>query len=236
MRGVRVTLTTWGILGALDAEIALIREQMTIESEEARFGTTFYRGTVHNQRIILACCGVGKVNAAVCAAYLLGTLGADCIINVGIAGAMRSGLHMLDVVISQEVGFHDQDAVMLKYYPATEFFPADPRLIDLCQRACSAIPRLSNRYYLGRIVSGDQFVSESTVKQSINARYAPACVEMEGAAIGHTAFMYQKPYLVIRTMSDAADDDADETYDNFIGDAAKTSAEIILKMLSLAHP
>ncbi len=226
---------TWGILGALDAEIALIREQMTIESEEARFGTTFYRGTVHGQSIVLVCCGVGKVNAAVCAAYVLGTLGADCIINVGIAGAMAHGLHMLDVVISTEVGFHDQDAVMLKYYPATAFFPADSALAALCERACAAIPRLRGKYHHGRIVSGDQFVSESAVKQSINERYAPACVEMEGAAIGHAAFMYEKPYLVIRTMSDAADDDADETYDNFIDDAAKTSAEIILTMLSLAE-
>lgn len=226
---------TWGILGALDAEIALIRDQMTIESEEARFGTTFYCGTVHGQSIVLACCGVGKVNAAVCAAYVLGTSGADCIINVGIAGAMAHGLHILDVVISTEVGFHDQDAVMLKYYPATAFFPADATLADLCDRACHEIPRLDGKYRHGRIVSGDQFVSESAVKQSINERYAPACVEMEGAAIGHAAFMYEKPYLVIRTMSDAADDAADESYDNFIDDAAQTSAEIILKMLALAE-
>lgn len=226
---------TWGILGALDAETALIRDQMTIESEESRFGTTFYRGTVHGQSIVLACCGVGKVNAAVCAAYVLGTLGADCIINVGIAGAMAHGLHILDVVISTEVGFHDQDTVMLKYYPATAFFPADADLAALCERACRDIPRLHGKYRHGRIVSGDQFVSESAVKQSINERYAPACVEMEGAAIGHAAFMYEKPYLVIRTMSDAADDAADESYDNFIDDAAQTSAEIILKMLSLAE-
>lgn len=224
----------WGILGALDAEIALIREHMTITNKTEKFGTVFYEGTVHNKQIVLACCGVGKVNAAVCAAYVLGTCGADCIINVGIAGAMKPGLHILDVVISEEVGFHDQDAVMLDYYPKTAFFPADPHLAALCDRACAAIPRLSGSYFHGRIVSGDQFVSESSVKQSINKRYAPACVEMEGAAIGHTAYMYEKPYLVIRTMSDAADDNADETYDNFIDDAAKTSAEIILQMLALA--
>lgn len=225
----------WGILGALDAEIALIREQMTIASEENRFGTTFYKGTLHDKEIVLACCGVGKVNAAVCAAYILGQYQAGCIINVGIAGAMKPGLHILDVVISEEVGFHDQDPVMLKYYPKTAFFPADAALAELCDRACASIPRLSGKYIHGRIVSGDQFVSESAVKQSINDRYTPACVEMEGAAIGHAAFMYEKPYLVIRTMSDAADDDADETYDNFIDEAAKTSAEIILQMLALAE-
>ncbi|MDO5547712.1 MAG: 5'-methylthioadenosine/adenosylhomocysteine nucleosidase [Eubacteriales bacterium] len=225
----------WGILGALDAEIALIREQMTIERQEDRFGTTFYFGTVHGKSIVLACCGVGKVNAAVCAAYVLGTGGADCVINVGIAGAMKAGLHMLDVVISEEAGFHDQDSVMLNYYPHRAFFPADAQLAALCDRACAQIPRLDGKYIHGRIVSGDQFVSETTAKHSINERYAPACVEMEGAAIAHAAFMYEKPYLVIRTMSDAADDDADETYDNFIDEAAKTSAEIILHMLALAE-
>lgn len=225
----------WGILGALDAEIALIREQMEITKQEDRFGTTFYFGTVHGKSVVLACCGVGKVNAAVCAAYVLGTCGADCVVNVGIAGAMKPGLHMLDVVISEEVGFHDQDTVMLDYYPKRAFFQADPALAALCDRACSEIPRLTGKYLHGRIASGDQFVSETAVKQSINDRYAPACVEMEGAAVGHAAFMYEKPFLVIRTMSDAADDDADETYDNFIDEAAKTSAEIILHMLALAE-
>lgn len=225
----------WGILGALDAEIALIREQMEIEKQEDRFGTTFYFGTVHGKSVVLACCGVGKVNAAVCAAYVLGTCGADCVVNVGIAGAMKPGLHMLDVVISEEVGFHDQDTVMLNYYPKRAFFQADSALAALCDRACAEIPRLSGKYLHGRIASGDQFVSETAVKQSINERYAPACVEMEGAAVGHAAFMYEKPFLVIRTMSDAADDDADETYDNFIDEAAKTSAEIILHMLALAE-
>ena len=225
----------WGILGALDAEIALIREQMEIEKQEDRFGTTFYFGTVHGKSVVLACCGVGKVNAAVCAAYVLGTCGADCVVNVGIAGAMKPGLHMLDVVISEEVGFHDQDTVMLNYYPKRAFFQADSALAALCDRACAEIPRLSGKYLHGRIASGDQFVSETAVKQSINERYASACVEMEGAAVGHAAFMYEKPFLVIRTMSDAADDDADETYDNFIDEAAKTSAEIILHMLALAE-
>ena len=93
---------------------------------------------------------------------------------------------------------------------------------------------MAGRYRTGRIVSGDVFVNDAAVKQSIRDRYEPDCVEMEGAAIGHAAFMYEKPYLVIRTMSDAADDNADETYDDFIGEAARTSATIILKMLDLA--
>lgn len=224
----------WGILGALDAEVDLIRREMTVSHETPLFGTTYYEGTVHGQEIVLVCCGVGKVNAAICAAAAVERFGADCIVNVGIAGAMGHGLNILDVVISREVGFHDQDTVMLKYYPQRAFFAADESLISLCERACAAIPEMTNRYRVGRIVSGDVFVNDAAVKQSIRDRYTPDCVEMEGAAIGHAAFMYEKPYLVIRTMSDAADDNADETYDDFIGEAAHTSASIILKMLDLA--
>lgn len=225
----------WGILGALDAEIELIRREMMITAETALFGTVYYEGTAHGQEIVLVCCGVGKVNAAICAAAAMEKFGADCIVNVGIAGAMEHGLRILDVVISSEVGFHDQDAVMLKYYPKRAFFPADQALADLCDRACAALPEMAGRYRHGRIVSGDRFVSDAQTRQSINERFAPACVEMEGAAIGHAAYMYEKPYLVIRTMSDAADDDADESYDNFITDAARTSATIILKMLDLSQ-
>lgn len=224
----------WGILGALDAEVDLIRSQMTIATETPLFGTTYYEGTIHGQEIVLVCCGVGKVNAAICAAAAIDKFGADCIVNVGIAGAMAHGLKILDVVISNEVGFHDQDAVMLKYYPKHAFFPADKQLAALCEQACAVIPEMAGRYRHGRIVSGDVFVNDAAVKKSIADRYAPACVEMEGAAIGHAAFMYEKPYLVIRTMSDAADDAADETYDDFIGEAARTSATIILKMLELS--
>lgn len=224
----------WGILGALDAEVDLICSQMTVTAETPLFGTTYYEGTVHGQEIVVACCGVGKVNAAICAAAAMHQFGADCIINIGIAGAMEHGLHVLDIVISSEVGFHDQDAVMLKYYPKHAFFPADAALITLCEQACRTIPDMAGRYRRGRIVSGDIFVQDAAVKASIAERYAPACVEMEGAAVGHAAFMYEKPYLVIRTMSDTADDDATETYDNFMQEAAHTSATIVLKMLELS--
>ena len=218
----------WGILGALDAEVDLIRNKMTITSETPLFGTVFYEGTVGREQIVLVCCGVGKVNAAVCAAAVMNQFEADCIINIGIAGAMAHGLKILDIVISDEVGFHDQDEVMLKYYPKRAFFPADSSLISLCERACQALPEMEHRWRRGRIVSGDVFVNDAAVKR---------CVPfVDGLlAIGHAAYMYRKPYLVIRTMSDAADDAADTSYDNFIDEAAHTSASIILKMLELSE-
>ena len=221
----------WGILGALDEEVALVRERMEIDRTTELLGTVFYEGTVGGARVVLVCCGVGKVNAAVCATTVIGRFGADCVVNVGIAGAMAHGLRVLDVVAAREVGFHDQDPTMLNYYPKKEFFETDPALLALCERACAA---LGQEVTVGRIMTGDVFVSDRETKERICARYAPQAVEMEGAAIGHASYMHGKPFLVIRTMSDAADDGAKNSYDDFMHRAAVQSAEIILKMLELA--
>ncbi len=224
----------WGILGSLDTDIQPVRNNMHITAETAILGTTFYEGVVCGQEIVLACCGVGKVNAAVRTAVAIQTFGADCILNIGIAGAMQPDLHMLDTVISSEVGFHDQDSVMLDYYPHRAFFPADAALAALCDRACAALPAPIGRIVHGRIVSGDQFVGETGQKAQIAARCSPACVEMEAAAIGQAAYSFDKPFLAVCTISDTADDDADATYDDFFAEAARRSADIVLQMLALS--
>ncbi len=223
----------WGILGALDTEVALICEKMQTERTESMFGTTFHVGTIAGQSVVVVCCGIGKVNAAACTTTMMQRFGADCIVNVGIAGAMAHGLQVLDVVAATEVGFHDQDAIMLKYYPSRAFFETDAALCKLCRDAYAALD-FARPLTEGRIVSGDVFVSDRTTRDCINNTYHPACVEMEGASIGHVSFMHEKPFLVIRTMSDTADDEAAQTYDDFMDRAAHQSARIILKMLDLA--
>ncbi|MBQ9693592.1 MAG: 5'-methylthioadenosine/adenosylhomocysteine nucleosidase [Kiritimatiellae bacterium] len=224
----------WGILGALDREIALLRNQMQVESEEACLGTTFLSGTLCGQRVVVACCGIGKVNAAACTTYLIYAKGCDIIVNVGIAGGVGKGLKTLDVVISRELCFHDQDPVMLKYFPARQFFEADASLRALCCSVCSTSSALTGSWREGRIATGDRFVADSATRDAIVAAVAPDCVEMEGAAIAHVATAAGKPFLVIRSMSDCADDDASTTYDNFLERAADQSAGIILGMLQHA--
>ena len=221
-----------GIIGALSEEVRLVREKMAVSSQQELLGTTFYMGHFENHEIVLVCCGVGKVNAAACAQTVIREFGAEAVINIGIAGAMAHGLRAMDVVISSEAAFHDQDAIMLKYYPQREFFEADPRLIALCKRACEE-SSLHGKAICGRVITGDVFVNDRETRDRLFSRYSPACTEMEGAAIAHVCYMNQVPFLIIRTMSDAADDEADESYDNFIEDAAQQSAGIVLKMLEL---
>lgn len=221
----------WGILGALDREVALLREKMIVTREVSAFGTTFLFGSISGCEAVVACCGIGKVNAASCATFLV-LNGCDCIINVGIAGAVGSGLSTLDVVISRELCFHDQDAVMLNYFPSRKFFQGDPELIARCEAACAQPGVLTGAYRVGRIATGDRFVADPVLKNAIVEACHPDCVEMEGAAIAHVAYAAGKPCLVIRTMSDCADDAAPATYDNFLERAADQSAHIILTMLA----
>lgn len=230
----KTNVTCWGILGALDREVALLREQMQVEATEQLLGTEFLSGTIYGQKVVVACCGIGKVNAAACATYLLFAKGCDAIINAGIAGGVAHGLHTLDVVISRELCFHDQDAVMLKYFPARQFFEADPTLRKCCAEVCAQPGLLTGKWREGRIATGDKFVADSATRDAIIAAVSPDCVEMEGAAIAHVAFAAGKPCLVIRTMSDCADDDATTTYDNFLERAADQSARIVLGMLKNA--
>lgn len=224
-------INCWGILGALDREVALLREQMQVQQTEEALGTTFLSGELCGRQVVVACCGIGKVNAAACAAYLLFVKGCDALVNVGIAGAVGQGLKTLDVVISRELCFHDQDAVMLKYFPARQFFMADEALRAACAAVCARPGMLAGAWREGRIATGDKFVADRAAREAIIAAVAPDCVEMEGAAIAHVAFAAGKPCLVIRTMSDCADDAAAVTYDDFLERAADQSARIILGML-----
>ena len=225
---------TYGIIGALEEEVALVREKMTDVAGRELYGRTFYTGRIGKKEIVLVCCGIGKVNAALFANAVIREFHADAVINVGIAGAVAPGIGVMDVVISTEAAFHDQSPIMEKYYPYKKFFEADPALARLCCRACGELP-LHGRYLCGRIVTGDVFVNDRAVKQDLIERFAPSCTEMEGAAIAHASYVNSTPFLIIRTMSDSADDNADTAYDNFIEAAARQSASIVLKMLELAE-
>lgn len=220
----------YGIIGALDEEVALVREKMTAVEEHTLYGRTFYTGSIGEKSIVLVCCGVGKVNAALFANAVIREFHAEAVINIGIAGAIGAGIGVMDVVLSTEAAFHDQDEVMVKYYPYCKSFRADPTLLALAQKACEGVT-LHGKVATGLIISGDQYVTDSAVKQSLRERFNPCCTEMEGAGIAHACYVNNTPFLIIRTMSDSADDEADNSYDNFIDAAAHQSAAIVLKML-----
>jgi len=217
----------YGIIGALEEEVRLLTAEMAVERTTEACGCKFFDGTLDGKAVTVVCCSVGKVNAAVCTALLIHQHGCGAIVNVGVAGAMGAGLRPLDVVLSNEVIVHDIDDLALKYYPFTRRFLPDQTLLAAAEAVCAGtIP-----YRVGRIATGDQFIAGGEPAERIRAVYAPDAVEMEGGAVAQASFMSGVPFLIVRTMSDSADSDANETYDNFLERAAARSAQIVRGML-----
>jgi len=226
----------WGIIAALDAELELILSATQTERSFEAYGVRFYVGKIAGQEVAAVCCSVGTINAAACASVLARELGAQAIINVGVAGSTTEELDILDVVLSSEVVFHDTDTdILVKYYPYKTSFPADADLISLAERSIAAIQDRTFSYKVGRVATGDLFVDSAEAKNDIIKRTSPLCVEMEGAAIGQIAQMSGIPFLVIRSLSDKSDGSAALSFESFLGKAAANSAAIVLGMIEMSE-
>lgn len=221
-------MSTIVIIGAMPSELADIRKILG-EGEIKRFsGFDFYINQYKNNTIINACCGIAKVNAALCTQAAIDNFHPDCIINTGIAGGMNTAVKVCDIVISTEVLPHDLDLHFLQDYPPyCGIFKSDDRLMDIAEKVCTDAGINSFR---GRIVSGEAFISSNEVKADIQKRFDPYAVDMESAAVGHCCFLNDMPYVSVRCISDNADDEGAVSFDEFEKIAAKRVAEIVLKM------
>ena len=173
---------TWGIIGAMPSEIALLETQMSGAKKEVVSGHNLSNRKKSAERML--CCAaakIGKVNAAMCAQTLALRYNVDCMVNTGVAGCTCDDLGVLDIVLSRDLVFHDFDwEIMEDYHPHTSKFPGDPSLIALAQRALEQMPERKFQYKLGRIATGDIFVEDEALRNSIIERVHPDCVEMEG--------------------------------------------------------
>lgn len=224
-----------GIIGAMDEEVAKLKEQMTDVTVTNRASMDFYRGNLNGREAVVVRSGIGKVNAAVCAQILIGEFGADAVINTGIAGSLDASIDIGDVVLSADVVHHDMDATGFGYEPGQVprmdvlGFEADSRLRILAKECCEKVnPDI--HVHIGRVASGDQFISNKEVKQGIIDKFHASCTEMEGVAIAQTAYLNQVPFLVIRAISDKADDSATMDYPAFEAQAIENSVKLMIEM------
>ena len=229
-----------GIIGAMDVEVKILKENLVSPTQTSAGGLTFVEGTLNGTSVVIVQSGVGKVNAALCAQRLILQMGVTHIINTGIAGAMGKGLGVLDFVVSTDALYHDMDATGFGY-KITEIpqmkvsdFPADKSMIEAAKKAFKEVPQAQGHNLVeGRIATGDQFISSKEIKAKISENCSPACVEMEGAAIAHACYINNTPFLIIRCMSDMADDTGENTYNFNEETAATLSAELVKKVVTL---
>lgn len=226
-----------GIIGAMSVELELLKSKLEENPAVTKAGgMTFTEGKINGISVVLVQSGVGKVNAALCAQRLILKFGCTHIINTGIAGAMASGLKVLDFVASTDAVYHDMDATGFGY-KKTEIpqmkcsdFPADGKMLEAARFAFKEFPA-EHKLVFGRIATGDQFISDKEKKSAIQETCSPACVEMEGAAVAHACWINEIPFVIIRCMSDMADDDGESIYSFNENEAASLSGSLVLSML-----
>lgn len=225
-----------GIIGAMDEEVAKVKESMNHVEIKTIAGMDFYKGIMGNRETVVVRSGIGKVNAAICSQILADQYHVTAIINTGIAGSLRNEINIGDVVLSTDALHHDMDARGFGYTPGqiprmdVLAFEADKHLLEVAKSCCErAVPEIG--VHIGRVVSGDQFISDKEKKQWIASTFSGYCTEMEGAAIAQAAYLNNIPFLIIRAISDKADDSAEMDYSEFEAAAIRHSVKLLTAMI-----
>lgn len=221
-----------GIIGAMDVEVEKLKADMQIARIVEKAQMEFCEGTLKGKPAVVVKSGIGKVNAAVCTQILADLFGVDAVINTGIAGSLNAGIDIGDVVISTDVLHHDMDAVQFGYplgqIPQMEVFSfrADEELAEKAKEVCEKVnPEI--KVFRGRVVSGDQFIADKSVKERIVENFQGYCTEMEGAAIAQASYLNGIPFVIVRAISDKADDSATMDYPVFEKKAVEHSVRLI---------
>lgn len=225
-----------GIIGAMDEEVAKIKEQLTDVCVETRAAMDFYMGNLEGKDVVVVRSGIGKVNAAMCTQILADIYKVEGVVNTGIAGSLKADINIGDIVLSSDAVQHDMDATSFGYAVGqiprvdTFAFKADGKLVQLARKCCARVnPDIHT--FVGRVVTGDQFVSDKDKKQWLTDTFAGYCTEMEGAAIAQACYLNSIPFLIVRAISDKADDSATVDYPTFEAKAIMHSVNLMTEMI-----
>lgn len=227
-----------GIIGAMDLEVEHLKGEMQISRIVDKAGMEFYTGTLKGVDVVIVRSGIGKVNSGLCAQILADVFQVTHIINTGVAGSLNAKLDIGDILISRDALYHDVDVRIFGYQlgevpqMGCREFKADKAMIEAAVSSCKEVnPDI--HVEVGRILSGDQFISDKAKKETLIADFQGDCTEMEGAAIAHSAYLNKIPFVIIRAISDKADDSAEMDYPTFEREAAKHSAKLVEHMITL---
>lgn len=224
-----------GVIGAMEEEIAFLKEKLEVVTTKMVAGLSYCVGKYGKNQVVLVKSGIGKVNAAICTQAMIDHFGVDYVINTGVAGAVSADLHIGDILISADAVQHDMDTTafgdpvgVIPRMPQS-YFQADKTLIELAQQAAAD----QNEYsvLVGRVASGDQFISTKEGKEKIRRNVKGDCAEMEGAAIAHTCYLNDIPFVIIRAISDDANEEAGMSFDEFCVMAAQRSSFLTEKII-----
>ena len=228
------------IIGAMPEEVEALVEKMENTETVDRGSRRFVRGTLAGRDVVITVSGVGKVNAASCTQQVIDLFEPEAVINTGVAGGLAEGLSLGDIVISEDAVQHDVDSTVFGYMPGqvpdmeVTAFPADEKLISAAVEAGQIAEReasFKGSVTRGRILSGDLFLTDEEKKAQLREVFHGACVEMEGAAIGQVAHVNMVPWVIVRCISDMADNPDVDAYYAFKMEAVRVSVIVVLSMM-----
>ena len=221
-----------GIMGAMPEEVDQLCSRLSGVTKESCAGVEYHLGTLGGKQVVVCCGGMGKANAASTVQVLCTKYNVDKLIFSGIAGNMTSKIGIGDVVVGREVVYHDAEPDMIcQSAPFLKEFACDPALVEAALAACA---KLGVKAIAGKIATGDQFVGDAATKKTIEEKCHPDCVEMEGAAVCQIAGRNGVPCVILRAMSDNADESGYEVLvvKNFsIAEYIATATAIVADMV-----
>lgn len=225
-----------GIIGAMEEEVAKLKTAMTEIEEKNKAGMSFLKGKLYGKDVVVVRSGIGKVNAAICTQILIDNYKISRVINTGVAGGLYSELNVGDIVISSDALYHDFDVTGFDYEAGviprmkTSTFTADKELALKAKEICERVnPDI--KCFIGRVVSGDQFISTNDKKEWLVKKFNGYCAEMEGCGIAHAAYLNNIPFVIIRAISDKADGGAKVDYSEFEMKAIEHTIKLMTKLI-----
>ena len=226
-----------GIIGAMEEEVNIIKGKLEEVKVRQIAGMDFHEGCLKGKPVVVVHSGIGKVNGAICTQILVDVYQINGVINTGVAGSLRNEIDIADIVLSTDALQHDMDATGFGYEVGViprmkeSVFPADPELIKLAEEICRT--QISGiGVHIGRIVSGDQFISDQSKKDWLVSTFEGYCTEMEGAAIAQAAYLNRIPFLIIRAISDKADHSAEMSYSEFEALAIQSTVKLLTELIT----
>ena len=225
-----------GIIGAMEIEVESLKAEMTVDRTLTKANMEFYEGKIGTAEVVVVKSGICKVNAALCVQILVDDFKVTHVINTGAAGSLDARIDIGDFVVSTDAVYHDVNATIFGYkkgeIPQTGRleFPADPWMIENIKKA-AARAEITGKLWDGRICSGDQFISDKSVKDEIQKEFGGLCCEMEGCGIAQACFLNNVPFVILRAISDKADGSDIMDYPEFEKKAAHDCAALTQSFL-----
>lgn len=222
-----------GIICAMQVEADGILKLASNTQEEIINNMRFIRGTLNGKDIVVVVCGVGKVNAALCATTMINRFSPELIINSGVAGALSPLVSIGDLVVASKAVEHDMNTTALGDKQGEislpdgkiMYFECDKDAVALLTKCGKELP--DTKVTQGIVASGDMFVSNRRKRLLINDRFGAMACEMEGAAIGHVCYCCKVPFAILRAISDDMDENKGVDFVKFCSLAAEKTVRVM---------